>query len=282
MSVEDELTLHFEKFLRGWGPINWRESVEGPSVADSSLGAMYWALSNIEDDSLVMRQKLAYGGLDRLQVVKDFNVCWLAEESEHARALAHMARRRGWDENPLNHGVASRDRRSAFGNLALFASRVSARRLMAAYFVLGTIQEFVALSTYNALGQLAATDAGETSILRSIAQQEGRHMRFYRSSGQTLLKEYPSARWSVQVLVNKFWRPPGVDLLGSESWFRCFAPLMAGDELLTEIGRVDRLVASQFGIESDAAGRWVKDAKERRLASNPTQARSVRSAAVTG
>lgn len=275
MIVEAELKDHFERFLRGWGPIQWRESVvDVPSVPESSIGGMFWALSNIEDDSLVMRRKLAYGGLDRLQVVKDFNVCWLAEEAEHARALAYMAVRRGWLEKPLNHGIAARDHRSAFGNLALFASRVSKWHLMAAYFVLGTIQEFVALSTYNALGQLAATDDAEGSILRAIAQQEGRHMRFYRSSGQTILKNNPSTRRSVEVLVNRFWRPPGVDLLGEDLWFQCFAPLMRGDDLLREIERVDQLVAAQFHIESDAGARWVIRARQRGLCYVEAGARS--------
>jgi hypothetical protein len=105
-------------------------------------------LSGIEADSTIIRRKIAYAGIDKNPVFRNFLVTWMAEEAEHARALAAMA---------LQGGIRVRPpQRSAVNPkdvVMLCALRVGAPRVLhAAYCVLGAAQEYTALSTYAESG----------------------------------------------------------------------------------------------------------------------------------
>ncbi len=253
--LEASFQSSFAKYLEGWGPISWsKQNISVPASPD--LARVFWALSNIEDDSQIMRRKLHYAGIDKSAVIRDFNICWLAEEGEHARALGWMADQRGHASvGRMGHGVRDRDSRSGLANLALFGLRRGHMSLLAGYLVLGTVQEYVALSTYLCLAGMPETSKYEATILQDIARQEGRHMRFYRSCAQSVLEAFPGVRGFVETALVKFWRPPGVDLLGAGEWAAVFGPLLQDDWLAQRMLGVDALLAQQFGLACKVADR---------------------------
>src|SRR5262249_49898904 len=155
-------------------------------------------------------------GAFRFDAVRQFNTVWLAEESEHARALTALAYRFGAAQTVSDyrdHAVWYRDRQAMFMKPFLMCRGFYPTGLMAGYLVLGSIQELVALTTYNAISDLV-DDPGTRDILRQISRQEGRHMRFYRQGAEVILNEEPATRRYVRYLLHRYWRPPGVDLLG--------------------------------------------------------------------
>ncbi|MFJ7768025.1 ferritin-like domain-containing protein [Streptomyces sp. NPDC097107] len=194
----------------------------------------------IETDSVVMRRKLAATRADRSNPIKQFNVLWLAEEAEHGRALSAAAERLGVRLRSPEKRPMLRDLRSVTTWPALYVSGALIPYLDAAYCVLGSLQEYIALTTYRRIA-VRVGDEALYGLLHDIARQEGRHMRFYAESAKVLLSE-PSARWVTVTLINHLWRPPGVDLLGLEKWLNVFRPLFDDHEYVSNLLRVDQIL----------------------------------------
>jgi len=147
----------------------------------------------------------------------------LAEEGEHSRALRHLARSYGTSDLDIDARRWSRDVRAFFTWPSLYIGR-SIPGLQAAYCTLGAMQELVALATYNHLAHLCA-DSSAASMLRAIAKQESRHMRFYRKAAEILLSASQAAQRATRILIGNLWRPPGMDLIGRGCYEDIFGPI---------------------------------------------------------
>lgn|SRR6266550_8092846 len=151
-----------------------------------------------------MRIKLRRTGADRIPVIGQVNALWLAEESQHARVLAAVAGKYGDTPDHLSHGVFSRDRRSILTAPGLRVASIYPRGILAAYLTLGSMQEYVALTTYNALAT-HGLPATVTALLRQISRQEDRHVRFYRMGAEAVLSGDSRTQWFTRTLIDRFW-----------------------------------------------------------------------------
>lgn len=261
---ESRIDALFDSYARSWGPISWRE-VCGKITARRDLehGQMLCALSMIETDSAVMRRKLAATRADRSNPIKQFNVLWLAEEAEHGRALSAAAERLGVHLRTPEKRPMFRDVRSVTTWPALYVSGALIPHLDAAYCTLGSLQEYIALTTYRHIANRVG-DAALDGLLRQIARQEGRHMRFYTEAAKVLLAE-PSARWVTVALINRLWRPPGVDLLGSARWLKVFGPLFDDSEYVSKLLRVDEILGELASAEVHPMSRFIETAFPKKI-----------------
>jgi hypothetical protein len=244
-NIELELQQNVESFARRWGPIEWRDDLRRVTIAtpDISLGRIFWTLSSVEDEAAYMRAKIHWARADRLASIRDFNTMWLAEEAEHARALAAMACAYGYKGTRISHATFFRDRRSIAGAAAVRAGSVYEAGMLGSYLTLAAMQEHTALTTYNAVGDLAIP-AEMKQILRRISRQEGRHMRFYKYGALAVFDQYPMARSFARQLILRAWRPVGIDLLGLKRWKEIFFPVLYTAPVLEKLMQVDSVLAS--------------------------------------
>jgi hypothetical protein len=261
--VEAAIRDNTELFAHRWGPIRWRTRLAGIhlSETDPILGRMFWALSNIEDESAYMRNKIRIARADRLTPVSDFNIMWLAEEAEHSRALEAMSRILGYPYKKASHDVLSRDSRALFSTFALRIGSMYQPGMLGAYLTLGAMQEHTALTTYNAIASLDIPTQ-ISSILRDISRQEGRHMRFYRSSAEAVFRYYPKARIFVKNLVARTWRPVGIDLLGTAMWKETFLPYLNTESTRDRLVMVDEVASKLLGESISVMRVFLQNTKE--------------------
>ncbi len=247
---EDVLARTLEGLLPGWGPVDWRGEVAAITPApDPPLARMLAALADIEDISFYMQVIIRRSGVARLAPVREFNAIWLAEESEHARALAALAAKYGAPEGRRrrSHGRLYRASRALTMLSKTWLARLFPQAMLAAYLTIGGLQEYVALTAYTALADRVAEPAS-ANVLRRIARQEARHMRFYRHGADAVLAESAVARRVVRYLIESDWKPPGVRLFGAAGWADVFQPLLADRALVDRLLRMDRLVAALPGL----------------------------------
>jgi rubrerythrin len=209
---------------------------------------MLYALGLIESDSVVMRRKLAATRADRSNPIKQFNVLWLAEEAEHGRALEASAEKLGVLASKPYSRPKLRDPRSFTTWPTLYLSGFLIPHLEAAYCTLGSMQEYIALTTYRRIGEKVG-DPALDELLKSIARQEARHMRFYREAAKILL-EPSAAKWVTTTLISHLWRPPGVDLLGWDRWLDIFRPLLQDEVYVRQLSTVDDLFGRLTGKDT--------------------------------
>jgi hypothetical protein len=245
------LEENLASFLQNWGPITWSSDlVRVGRRPDQGLADMLAALSDIEDESFYMQVKIRYSGNERLAAVRSFNAIWLAEESEHARALAALS---------LCYGRATTryrrrarwytDTRSIKSVPVLkVGAAVYPKGMLAAYLTVGGLQEYVALTSYNAIAELTG-DPVAKDILSQIARQEGRHMRFYRRGAEAVLDNDVRCQRFVRTVLSRFWRPPGVDLLGVDNWTRIFRPVLDDPTVVSRFRRLDDLCGELPGLD---------------------------------
>lgn len=248
--LEECLNANLEHFLRDWGPVKWAaQAASIPSTEIPELAHLLHGLSGIEDDSFYMQKKLRHSGAARLQAVKHFNSVWLVEEAEHARALAALSVRFGGAGavEREQHSTFSRDPRSILAVPALSAARLYPRGILAAYMTLGVLVEFIAIQTYNAIPRLYPYEPMK-DVLSQMARQESRHLRFYRRGAVAILENDPKAQAFVRYVVNRYWRPPGVDLFGREEWLNIFGPVLNDPESLQDYARLDDLLQTIPGM----------------------------------
>jgi hypothetical protein len=246
---EHELDTLLNWYLRGWGPVDWRDLEEDKSAfSDHRMGYMLLALSEIEADSKTMRKKVAATGGDQVRHLQEFIIVWLAEEGEHGRALARLAARYGVTALPAaNWRKVTRDWRSTITWPSLYLSR-SIPGMCAVYSTLGAMQELIALTTYNFLAK--RLDEKSATVLRRIARQESRHMKFYRTAASVFLSNSTAAQRATRVLIDQLWRPPGMDLLGAGSFESIFEPLLTDPQYASALTAADRIASSLPGLGS--------------------------------
>ena len=261
---EATLVRALEAMVPRWGPVLWRPLLEDfrPSP-DPHMAAMFSALADVEEVSFYMQVLIRRVGLTRLAPVREFNALWLAEESEHARAMTEVAQRYGAKEHPrMRHTRSYRLLHSLSPSTWIAATGLLPQVTLALYLAMGTLQEYVALSTYRILADMIG-DPPVAEILRRIAQQEGRHMRFYRTGAIAVLEDDPVARRAVRHVVHTSWRPPGVDLFGLEGWVHTFRPLLSFPGAQARYLRMDDLAADLPGLQGvRAAERFLDDCRQ--------------------
>jgi hypothetical protein len=236
----------FDNYARSWGPVEWRDSVAAMrTTRNDTYASLLHALGAIETDSVVMRARLHASRADRADPVAAFNILWLAEEAEHGRALRAAADKLGTPRPPSLRGRGRRDARALLTWPALVAAGFAMPHLEATYCTLGTIQEYIALTTYRRIGELLGDPALDT-LLKAIARQESHHMGFYRKTAEILL-DRPRAPRIVRLTIDRLWRAPGVDLLGFAQWVRTFGPLLRDETYRTRLLRADQLLADLAG-----------------------------------
>jgi hypothetical protein len=244
--VATALAANAADFARRWGPIDWRDTVANTVITpDPAIARMLWALSNIENEAFYVRISLQHGGMDRLAPIEEFLAIWLAEESEHARALAELSHRYG--RAPQRLRTTGSARRRPFSTAALRATGRYRRGTLGAYLVVGAIQEHVAITTYRALADLVP-EPPVRDVLAQIVRQEGRHMRFYLKSATTVLDRAPAAQRYTRAVLRRFWQPPGVALLGVTRWVAVFAPLLVQPQVPARLCRIEDIVAQVPGL----------------------------------
>lgn len=240
---------HLASFLGDWGPVRWRSLLQGTAVAPRpDIAAMFHALSRVEDDAFYMQVRLRRIGIFHISTVSQFNAIWLAEESEHSRALAALAVRYGGADAPIiRKRVWSRDKQSLWMVPLLKCRGLYPRGILAGYLTLGAVQELVALTVYNAAAQLL-DDPPARAVLRAISRQEGRHMRFYRRCAEIMLTESVATQRYVRFILRRYWRPPGIDLLGRAGWERSLAPLLDDPSVRDRFACVDTMCDNLPGL----------------------------------
>lgn len=262
------LTGSYCAFMRDAGLVQWDLTGEVHDD-DITLGRTLAALADIEADSRYMQVKLRQAGLLRRTPLRDFNSQWLCEEQEHSTVLRAMASLHGVQATGRRHDLAARDRRSVFAMVTLRIGRLAEDALAAAYLTLGMAQEHIAISTYTYLSAIAPSQ-NQSSILRNIARQEGRHMRFFRTGSETMLmSSSPFVRVFVRSVLEQYWRPPGVDLLGREAWHVAFAPVLADPRARSRLLGVDRTLSALPGLENLNLMETFLATSRRKLATKP-------------
>lgn len=240
------ITRLLDNYLTRWGPVFWRHLTDLSVPSDATLGLMFKALSEIESDSVCVRRKLSATGADFTAELREFIIIWLAEEAEHGRAIDTVARKYGVTALPTatkrsNH----RSIRTFFTWPALYGAR-ALPGVCAAYTALGAMQELVALKTYEKIAEL--TPAPVSDLLRDIARQEARHMKFYRGCAEVFLGESRKAQITTRRLLSQLWQPPGTDLLGRGTYEEIFAPVLTQVDFRKELLKVDKMLDRLPGL----------------------------------
>jgi rubrerythrin len=246
-NIDGALAELLNQYLASWGPISWRQELLNAKLEnDPDLGRAVLSLSAIETDSRMIYRKLHLANLDRRKVIREFNISWLAEEAEHGRALEYLAGRLGVPQIPPDRSARA-NLRAAIAWPSLASARMLGPALEATYLTLGTMQEFVALTTYRKVADLI-NDPAAAVVLRRIAAQEGRHMHFYRK-GALLFLDVPWRACVASQLIGRLWRPPGVDLLGITAWLQAFGPLLDHEDYRLRLLYLDTLLPQMPGFE---------------------------------
>lgn len=263
--INESLRPFLDQFVRSWGPVDWSAlRNHNPLPQNPALGRMILALALIEGDSQVIRRKLATTQADRNDVLLEFIAIWLAEEGEHSRALRHMASLLGTTTVDFDSRCVWRDLRAFVTQPALYAARLIPG-LSATYCAVGTIQEHIALTTYNHLGTMIE-DSECRTVFKRLAIQECRHMRFYRHAAEIFLADSRSAQVSTAVLIKQLWRPAGMDFLGSRVFEDTFAPLLSQRNYTNALASVDDVISRLPGLGNvRVMSRWLNSPKVRRF-----------------
>jgi rubrerythrin len=248
------LEAALDSYVRRWAPVQWRGDLESVVVdANPAMGLMLAYLGAIETDSRMIARKVRLARVDADEVLHEFLIVWQAEESEHGRLLAGLAKLYGTQE------TARRTRLTlAEWVIARLCGLLVPKSFRALYCTLGSIQEFMALRTYQHVARHCgnATVAG---VLRSIAVQESRHMRFYSEGARHYLSGHPMRQRFVRCVLRRFWAPPGQDLLGKDRYAQIFGPLISQWDFYEEARSVETVYTRLPGMRPlGILDRWMR------------------------
>jgi hypothetical protein len=253
--VEIALQAEVDVFLRRWGDTGWRAEISNVEPVDSAeLRNLVHGVAAIEDDAFYMQTKLAQTGVLRWPSIQQFNAVWLTEEGDHGRAFDALFRKLGGSDTErtqLAHDTMSRDRRALVALPAMRAARAFRRATLGGYLMRGTMVEHVAIAVYGALKrQFEATGSTTAAeIVRRILLQEGRHLRFFTRAAKIVLASSPAAASAVRRVTERTWRPPGVDLYGTDRWTEMFRPVLSDTQTMNELYGVDARLNAIPGFE---------------------------------
>jgi hypothetical protein len=240
----------FARYSRQWGPVEWSRMADPAfefECADRRFAGAFQKLSVIEGDSMYQARKVRRAGFGGWSGIADFLVLWQAEENEHSRLLRHVADRLGAPgEVEPEHRL-----RDELLVPMTFVATVAARTipdLVGTYGALGAAQEHVACVTYRYLASQIET--GELRrVLRDIARQESRHLRFYRGVADHALTASRGAKRLARSLLVRYWRPPGIDVLGEKGFAETFGVLLDSEDYRTRLLGMDRMLDGVPGLD---------------------------------
>ncbi len=250
---EAKLARLAEEYEIGTGPLDWRAILADANPApDQTVARALLCLSGIEADSQVIYRKIRDARIDRNPYLRRFILPWLEEEAAHGHSLRHLAYLMGAsEESPRRARYSRKDA------LVLWVlGRTMAPAVRATYCVLGTMQEYIALTVYHEIASMIP-DKESQLLLQSIARQESRHMRFYRGAAEVLLKG-PFVRGCTRWMLRQTWRPPGLDLVDRSTFFQTFGFLLGASLFRDKLCRVDRTVSALPGLNGlSLMSRWL-------------------------
>lgn len=247
------LQLLLDDYSTGWGPIEWRQHQSALKIhEDDSMRRLFVALSVVEEVAAYMATLIRIGGIDQLAPLRDFTTIWLAEESEHGRALSEIAKSYGATPEELQQPSQTlrRMRDALTARPFLMASRrFFPSGVVGLYLALGAVQEYITMSAYDEVRRIESLGTARATIVGSISQQEARHMRFYQRAARFVLSEVPGASKFVRRYFARAWSPPGLGVLGEQRWLADFEPILTTDGL-ARLLRVDSAVLPSLpGLE---------------------------------
>lgn len=193
--------------------------------------------------------------------VTAFLTMWAFEEFWHGEALAQVLAAHGEPAGAVRietvrRSLRLRDQFAPF--LHGLGSGITGPSYVAIHMTWGAINEWTAQAAYARLGALAGHPT-LAELLRRIMRQEGRHVDFYMTQAAQRLESRRAQRLT-RVVLRRFWRPVGSDLLPPAEVRFMTNHLFGGDEGRAMIDRIDRRVARLPGLAGlhivrDAAAR---------------------------
>jgi hypothetical protein len=224
-------------YLSMWGRLPWDPERLRGAVLDPGLEKVVCAAAFVESLSHEEARKARMIGLYRRDDVRPFLEVWLAEESEHGRALRFLAESHGLrPEQILRTGMGGRRRVSSLG---LTVSRLS-RLAPAAALGVAAAAEYLTRTLYLSVRE-RSSDETVRDLFRALAVQEGRHLGFFLNAARAASPKVSSAhQHGARKALLLSWRPVGVDRLGLETWLSVFDPLFAEERFRDQLLGMDR------------------------------------------
>jgi rubrerythrin len=249
-------------YLSAWQRLPWDPDTLRTAAIEPPLEEMIEAAAFVESHSFEEGRKARLLGLTRHRETRQFLEVWLAEESEHGRALGHLARSHGLNPERFDGDGPGRAHRLA-ANSGLFLSRGSPLAASAALGI-GAAAEYMTRAMYRVLGD-RSRDPAIRELFNHLASQEGRHLGFFLGAAKATHAPVSSAQLkATQTILRRIWQPVGVDRLGIDRWLAVFGPLFRGlafadfaDQMSRMDGVLDRIpVMHGLGLMSRFRSRY--------------------------
>ena len=224
-------------YMSMWGRLPWSPERLRRAVLDPGLEPVVCAAAFVESRSYEEARKTRIIGLDRRPEVRPFLEVWLAEESEHGRALSFLAESKGLRPEDILH--TGRGGRRPIGSLGLALSRLSRLAPTVALGV-GAAAEYLTRTLYLSVRE-RSSDETVRDLFSALAAQEGRHLGFFINAARAAHPDVSTAHMhAARKALLLTWRPVGVDRLGLETWLSVFEPLFAEDRFRRQLLEMDR------------------------------------------
>lgn len=224
-------------YLSAWQRLPWDRDELCSAVIDPSIGEMVAAAAYVESHSFEEGRKAQALGLTKKPPVRQFFETWLAEESEHGRALAFLARSHGLDPDRFQRRRPGRAHRAA-ATVAFFVLRRS-RLADSAALGVGAAAEYMTRAMYQVFAA-RSEDPAVRRLFSDLASQEGRHLGFFLGAAKASHPDANPLQLKLTgLLLRHIWRPVGVDRLGLDSWLSVFGPLFSDPAFADQMSRMD-------------------------------------------
>ena len=224
-------------YLSMWGRLPWNPERLRHAVVDPGLERVVCAAAFVESHSYQEVRKARVVGLDRHSEVRPFLEVWLAEESEHGRALRFLAESHGLRPEEILH--TGKGRRRSVASLGLAGARLSRLAPTVALGV-GAAAEYLTRVLYLSVRE-RSSDETVRDLFSALAAQEGRHLGFFINAAKAAHPEVSTAHLrAARKALLLTWRPVGVDRLGLETWLSVFDPLFADERFREQVLGMDR------------------------------------------
>lgn len=224
-------------YLSAWQRLPWDRDELGSAVIDPSIGEMVAAAAYVESHSFEEGRKARALGLTKNPPVRQFFETWLAEESEHGRALAFLARSQGLEPDCFQRRRPGHVHR-ALATVGLFLLRRS--RLAASVALgVGAAAEYMTRAMYLVFAA-RSEDPAVRRLFTDLASQEGRHLGFFLGAAKASHPDANPLQLKLTgLLLRRIWLPVGVDRLGLTSWLSAFGPLFSDPAFAYQMSRMD-------------------------------------------
>jgi rubrerythrin len=198
---------------------------------------MVTAAAFVEGHSFEEGRKARLLGLTRDPQTRQFLEIWLAEESEHSRALGFLARSHGMDPERFAPGGRPPAHR-LMATAGLLIGRTSPLAASAAFGV-GAAAEYMTRAMYRVLAE-RSKDRVVGTLFGDLAAQEGRHLGFFLGAAKANHADVAEIHLrATRSILRRIWHPVGVDRLGLDRWLSVFGPLFSEPTLADHMARMD-------------------------------------------